>query len=312
MIVDEPVNDILVGRERDARRKASTNEPFQGGYADFIPYNNLKEALQNDGPPRKSMFDDLCYYFSHHSNQMMLTDQPSSAAIFLKKIIASHYMMLYRYTEGMLDHLTWFLGNQQNYAGVDVNALAADLWSDLHAFNRRCQYDLNEVSSIVTDLDLNLASGDASAKDFLTLQRDFTRLKTKAEALIASCNTLANVVGIKQSLREARNVTRVTILGAFFLPLSLTTGLFSMAPQYLPGAPGFWIYFAIAIPIVLMVFILSFRDPFLVWLRPLPERLKHRILGEPIDIWATESRYGTSSQLQMLQGNVQYPAHEMF
>ncbi len=254
------------------------------------------------------MFDDLCYYFSNHSDELAITEHPDSSMLFLKKIVASHYMMLYTYTQGILDHLTWFLGNQKNYAKVDVNDWIAGLWGDLHTFNRRCQYDLGDISSIVAGLNLEMKSNDPTAQDFLTLREEFRKLTAKADAISASCNALANVEGIKQSLFEARNVKRLTIFGMIFLPLSFTSSLFSMAPDYLPGAHKFWTYFAVAIPIILAI---SAAPTLMDWLRAFQEQLtRHNIR---LDIWSVESSYGGSQDsFQMKQFDTRDPHHEKF
>ena len=309
IVLDEPVEDILIGKQEKFRRKQYPHQPFQGGYADFIAYTDIQQALESRGPPRTSMYDDLCYYFSTHPEELDVTERPDSVTFFLKKIIASHYMMLYTYTQGILDHLTWFLGNQQHYANVDVNTWVADLWSDLHTFNRRCQYDMGDISSIIDQLDLGPDSPpyDSTAKDFLILRRNFQNLNAKSEAVFASCNALANVWGINQSLFEARVVKQLTIFGVVFLPLSFTASLFSMSGDYLPGGPKFWTYWVVAIPIILAISAYFFMGR----VQAFQEKLNQHHLKARVDIWGVGSRYGSQNPLQM-DYETQFPQHEKF
>jgi hypothetical protein len=78
----------------------------------------------------------------------------------------------------------------------------------------------------------------------------FRDLKKKAEGLVSSFTGLAGIVGNRQSLAEART------LGMIFLPLSFTSRIFSMQTAYVPGGSQFWIYIAVAIPLLFVVFAL--------------------------------------------------------
>ena len=63
MIVDEPLRQVVVESHDHIEVFKVDSDPYEGGYADIIKYNSLSDALLTDGPPRTSMFDDICYYF---------------------------------------------------------------------------------------------------------------------------------------------------------------------------------------------------------------------------------------------------------
>jgi Mg2+ and Co2+ transporter CorA len=94
-------------------------------------------------------------------------------------------------------------------------------------------------------------------KDFKAIELRLLQLKAKSDNLIASFGGLASMVSNRQSLVEARTVRLLTILGMTFLPLSFTSGLFSMAGSFTPGGSQFWVYFAVSIPLVLLIFFFS-------------------------------------------------------
>jgi hypothetical protein len=56
---------------------------------------------------------------------------------------------------------------------------------------------------------------------------------------------------------QAANITRLTYIALVFVPLSWVTGLFSMSEHYSPGQEQFWIYFATALPLLLVVLLFS-------------------------------------------------------
>ena len=64
---------------------------------------------------------------------------------------------------------------------------------------------------------------------------------------------LASMSGNQQSLREARSTKALTLVGLVFIPLAYTAALFSMAGEFGPGGERFWVYFAVAVPGVVVM-----------------------------------------------------------
>ena len=93
----------------------------------------------------------------------------------------------------------------------------------------------------------------STPEDFATLDDLFQSLKKQAESLVSSFTGLAGIVGNRQSLNEARSVRFLTALGMAFLPLSFTSGLYSMTAPYLPGASKFWVYSVVSIPLLFVI-----------------------------------------------------------
>lgn len=81
-------------------------------------------------------------------------------------------------------------------------------------------------------------------------------------------NSITGLVGIagnqqalaeaKRSLKEAKNIKTLTLVGMVFIPLSFCTGFFSMNDQYLPGGASFRVYFAVAVPLIVVVLLLAY------------------------------------------------------
>jgi Mg2+ and Co2+ transporter CorA len=98
------------------------------------------------------------------------------------------------------------------------------------------------------------------AKDFIGIHNNLKSLHRRSGTLASDFNGVAAIVlnreALKEanrSIREARSVRVLTLLGMLFLPLSYASSLLSMATDFLPGAKNFWIYFCIAIPLILVV-----------------------------------------------------------
>lgn len=79
---------------------------------------------------------------------------------------------------------------------------------------------------------------------------DYGKLLETNTALLMSNVQLAES---RQAFSEARNMGRLTVLTLLFVPLNFVSSLFSMNDIVSPGARLFWLYFAVAVPFLLVV-----------------------------------------------------------
>jgi hypothetical protein len=153
-------------------------------------------------------------------------------------------------------------------------------WGDLHSWHRRCVQHCEEVDAIFVSLKIPLdwsqAAGENtnpmdSYEDFAFIHRQLFLIKSRFEFLVNSANGLNAIAGNKEatvqngryarrtreesenSLREARKASILTFLATVFVPLAVTAGIFSMSSEWGPGGDKFGYYWAITIPIVLML-----------------------------------------------------------
>ena len=226
------------------------------------------------------MLEDLCFYWTNYASHLDVQDEPAISTIFLKKIVASNYLLLIEYIRGMLSNLEWSLSRQhQDISEIQIT-WAEQRWSDLQSWSRRCSEYCDNLESILDGLGITVSEDNAnidndltspntewtrSEKDFRLIQRKLIGLKRRSDTLISSLAGLVSILSSRQalkeatrSLQEAKSVKVLTLLGMMFAPLFFTSGLLSMSADYLPGAPGFWIYVAVAAPLVGVVFVVVF------------------------------------------------------
>ena len=257
-------------------------KPFEGGYDDFIqqPDGYLKfieNGESTPGPPKTSMFDDICHYYKHHSDLLEDFDDPT---IFVKKITASHYIQLTGFVAHQLESIRsadW--SGQDDRAGSvrrrsrrDLNVQREDSleaqWSRF-----RCSQYVYDIEA--TLLGLGIPWDDPSAnicrdwrrseKDFqyisrrlVALREDYERLTTAMVGLGGMTRNRQAVDEAAQSLREAKTVKTLTFIALFFIPLEWLAALFSMSQPFTPGGANFWVYFAVSGPTVLLAFCINF------------------------------------------------------
>jgi hypothetical protein len=66
-------------------------------------------------------------------------------------------------------------------------------------------------------------------------------------------NSYTQVVALREaqaSNAQAKSVRWLTVLGTFFVPLSVVAGIMSMGGEFLPGEKRFWVYFAVVGPVL--------------------------------------------------------------
>ena len=239
--------------------------PWQGGYPDI-----LRSATDPSlpGPPRTCLLDDLCYYFEHHPHLLPSCGDPHAATLFLKKIVACQYKVLANFNRALISEQEFSLAHQEDMQGFSTE-LVEHQWSELQAFSRRCSEQLEDLEDAMLAFRIPLQDPDAAAAfawsdcgpDYQFLRMRLRSLKARAAALINSMTAAASMTGNRQAVREARralketkNAKALALVGLIFIPLAYSSSLFSMSEAFVPGSGGFWVYWAVAIPLMVAVF----------------------------------------------------------
>jgi hypothetical protein len=271
--------------EDEIHLKPGDIKPFEGGYEDFIQHPNgyfrfIEMLASNEestpGPPKTSMFDDICYYYKHHSYLLNDFHDPT---MFVKKIAAAHYIQLTGFVTHQLESIRsadWSgqddrAGSVRRQSGRDQNAPKEDSL-DIQWGRFRCSQYVYDTEA--TLLSLGIPWGDPSAatcEDWRTSEKDFQYISRRLVALRGDYDRLTTaMVGLggmtrnrqalkeaRQSLRESKTVKTLTFIAMFFIPLGWIAALFSMSEPYAPGGPQFWVYFAVAVPMILITFVIN-------------------------------------------------------
>jgi Mg2+ and Co2+ transporter CorA len=93
--------------------------------------------------------------------------------------------------------------------------------------------------------------------------------------MIPLVTTLVQITDGKQSLRDATNIKRLTILALLFVPLSFVASLLSINDGV--SAHGLWLLFSVAVPLCLGVALVASAPAIsLNWLVGMMGRLRKR------------------------------------
>jgi Mg2+ and Co2+ transporter CorA len=94
---------------------------------------------------------------------------------------------------------------------------------------------------------------DDLMEDYEFISTEVVEHGNRLEAMVPLVTSAASLIESRRSLTETANVTRLTILAVVFIPLSYVAALFSMAEEFGPSGSQFWIYFATAVPLAVVV-----------------------------------------------------------
>lgn len=268
VLVDPPISDEYLLYEKGSKTVRHVTFPtqlFQGGYEDFQPAKSFSEE-DYDRPStlsRLAMLDDLVHNWRIGLPPHMDVDKTSILDIsyFPFRIIAAEWV---KYVEVMSLSV-----KKYEYQVDDIRDLAHVLErfdSDLKAlqsWRRRALSSRQKLSSIVQFLrDAKHSTSNHGIVDHLL--RDYSYLVSSVESygkllesMLPVVTSMVQIVDSRRSFAETANISRLTYLALAFVPLSFISSLFSMSGELAPGGDSFWIYFAVAVPLVVVVFVLA-------------------------------------------------------
>jgi len=271
MLVDPPIRDRFFvdarGKQRTQTLIKIPTVPFQNGYEDFIPAST--RPAENDGPvhglQRASLLDDLVYYWTKKLPSPFQPHAPTllSMSYYPVRIIAaewSNFANVIQYSLESLEYSTESL----SVSGSDIQSLESSI-RRLQSFRRQIAESLYKIGSLkymIESLQNDESSPDTWNSLITDLQHTVTRLEIfhrRFDFMIPGLTSFIQLVESRRSFAETKSVTKLTYLALNFIPLTFVSGIFSMGGEFAPGKRWFWVYFAVGLPLMLIVFFIARR-----------------------------------------------------
>lgn len=237
------------------------------GYEDFLDPPSFHAPTTNwSGPSRVALFDDLIYYWSADSppgfdaKHLCLLN----LAYYPLKIVAGEWV---KYAAVMSSSIKEYEYSKREKPAFlkELEKLDTDLRA-LQSWRRRTMSTKQKLNSILRLLKFfegwpnAQEASDSLLQDYQYIERNVSDCGARLESMLPTVTSLVQIVDSRRSFAETANVSRLTVLALVFVPLSFIASLFSMNQDLGPGGHRFWIYFAVAIPVTLVVVLLA-RPP---------------------------------------------------
>ncbi|KAI4143272.1 MAG: hypothetical protein LQ340_007059 [Diploschistes diacapsis] len=267
ILVDPPVTDqyILENRASGTRRQITIpTDLFQGGYQDFRPSPPLQdEASWRTKPLKAGMADDLINYWSLSLPPQMETARPSvlSIAYYPLRIIAAEWIKYVEIMRQSVKQYEYQINNIPNLAKM-LERFDSDLKA-LQSWRRRTISTRHKLDSIIHFVTMarhgsvDDETADLLLRDYRHLEAAVARHGQLLEMMLPVLTSLVQVVDSRRSFIETANISRLTYLALAFVPLSFISSVFSMSADFAPDGNKFWVYFVVAIPLMMLVFALA-------------------------------------------------------
>ncbi len=242
------------------------SRPFQGGYEDFLDFD-LSHAPEPTFPERGSMLGDLIAYWKRGLPPGFRIDAPSLIPLsyYPLRIMAGEWV---NYIEAMRQSIKRHeYSTDRSAHGRDLATLDSDLLS-LQIWGRRCMQTRHKLGAVIFALQTQMKLEPALGETYALVVNDYEYLASRVETysrrletLVPVVTSLVQIADTRRSLDETANVTRLTYLALFFVPLSFVTGFFSMNDGV--STHGLKVYFSVAVPLSVFVFSLARLLPYL-------------------------------------------------
>ena len=209
-----------------------------------------------------SLFDGTLEHYQDSPHQV--AEAPQSCTLASRRIV----LYMWRGYLRSLDEEFHFLSDQMHYRQSPNDDPSGWYFTWRLSWQDEVFRKLSHGKTVVESANANLCiiletlgigTGEDSVvnkyevSNWRSLQHAIKGLTTKYEHLIAEYVQ-------EGSIQESRGVGRLTKLATVLVPFSITAGIFSMGDDYLVGKSQFWVFWAVTIPLVLLVLIVVFTS----------------------------------------------------
>lgn len=232
-----------------------------------------------------SLLKDTIYYWKNASDGEIAAaiENPAKAAVFTVKMVASSWLVLLSHVSTRIGNLETSLhrfeeleprGQHRSVAReivtlrtqlAEVNRLRRLFWWYIY----QMKSNLEAVGHPTMTLPMTFSHSPSRpnvpasisalvSDDFSMIYERLLLIQKNVDSLLQTVISATNLLETQQSSLDTKYALRITILAIFFVPLQMTTGLFSMADRYLPGQSDSWVVASVCVPLLILVIVLAF------------------------------------------------------
>jgi hypothetical protein len=272
ILVDSAPNEAFISLRQG--REVPIFTPFQpllGGTEDFGPIfqASLNEKGSQAQSTAASMFDELIRHWTvgNSIQNVNVETQPFPFVLYYPlRLVAAEWV---NYTAAMCFAMKQYEVSPSDISYGHLGPISM-AHSALDSWSRRVLSSKAHIDAAIWLLRHQREKVIPANDEWRGLLEDFEYIRSSLTEHAARIENAASLVyshihlaEARRAFGEAKNISRLTILSLFFVPLSYISTLFSMNDTFAPGGPYFWVYFAVAIPVLLCVFVLArSRTPF--------------------------------------------------
>ena len=180
-----------------------------------------------------------------------------SLSYYPLKMIAAEWMTYLELMYHSIKQYEYSPSNAQP-AMRQIALLNADIYA-LQRWSRRCMATAHKIRYIIDFLkhrvtkEEDMESSALLTEDYEHIALNIDTYSHRLEGLICISTSLIQAIDSRRSLTETISISRLSYLALSFIPLTFVSGIFSMNDNIAPGGKCFWLYFAVSIPLCIIV-----------------------------------------------------------
>ena len=233
---------------------------FQGGFEDFLCGSSFSEKVNpKTGSPRSSPLESFIFYWDITQPEGFDVTCPSlfSLSYYPLKMIAAEWMTYLELIYHSIKPYEYSPSNAQPAMG-QIALLNTDIYA-LQQWTRRCMATAHKIRYVIDFLEYRV-KGEEDMQCSALLIEDYKQIASsidtyshRFEGLISIATSLIQAIDSRRSLTESISISRLSYLALSFIPLTFISGLFSMNDNIAPGGKLFGLYFAVSIPLCIII-----------------------------------------------------------
>ncbi|KAF4997011.1 hypothetical protein FGRMN_4151 [Fusarium graminum] len=258
--IDRPIKHVVEahGTKREHIHQA---RPMHSGFEDFEPtppFSSFSKNQKHQVWDKGSMLESILHYLQNQLSPSFHTPCPAvlDLGYYPTRIVLAEW--------NLYIHLTSRFSKYYEYSLRDMNRRLHDIdIVDLQRWRRRCKKSRHKLALLADYIDHHSKYEDdqepwrLSLKDIEYLRQQLYDYSQSLEQMVTVATSMVQLIDSRRSILEAVSVRRLTYIALIFIPLAWVASLFSMSDEFLPGEKYFWVYFVTALPILVLVVILS-------------------------------------------------------
>ncbi|KAI8963719.1 hypothetical protein F5Y11DRAFT_346169 [Daldinia sp. FL1419] len=243
--------------------------PLWRGYRPFRNSPTPKSQTRYEAPPKTTLFEDLIFWIRQTSQKNIdaIENNPRAMSFCILEIICAEWLTLSRYITARLGQIEWEIESPEWY-GMQKQQLQQESINfnmslkKLHTWRRRLPIYKAMVADTHAKLFPKSERGSARSdcidgleKDFDIVANHIQDLLSRTERIAAVATAVAAIEESRRAIEQNKTLGRLTYLAVIFAPLSFVSSFFSMSTNLSELTQTIWVYFCVAIPISLLVYL---------------------------------------------------------
>ncbi|KAG2417084.1 hypothetical protein HFD88_008302 [Aspergillus terreus] len=234
---------------------------------EIYPNTHTSTLTPTPSPSYVSLFEDILSLSHFHAHDV--SNDPKQSASAARQLVISIFLAFLRrrYLNllGLQSRFSFSQAiNRCDYLRSFMDGSLSTWQHELFGFIVNAKFRLNVLLKEIEDnmaalgLSPNVANGTAAIPSWerdgwTAVHESCTTVLNMTNMLLDSYLQFVSVEEAQSSNRVAKSLARITVVTTLFIPLSTVAAILSMNETFLPGSQYDWVFWAVSLPILLVI-----------------------------------------------------------